>query len=340
MDRANARFDHLLSSFGISAGRTPVIVAPMSGITDVAFRRIALRFGADLVVSEMVAAHGLVRGEEEARLRSEGVGVSPHIVQLAGREPSWMAEAARLAEGAGAAIVDINLGCPAKKVTGGLAGSALMREPDLALRIIGHVVAAVRVPVTVKMRLGWDGRCLNAPEIAARAADLGVSLVTVHGRTRQQFYKGNADWCAIAATVGDCTAPVIANGDIVDEASATAALARSGAAGVMMGRALLGQPWLAGRVSRALNRQAPIEPTRTVRIEAAIEHYEGMLGLYGIRMGVRHARKHLAAYADHAGEGGFGLPPALRAELVTTDDPARVVSLLGRLAEAPVRMAA
>ena len=317
-----------------------MLVAPMSGITDVAFRRIARRFGADLVVSEMVAAHGLVRGDEEARLRSEGEGISPHVVQLAGRDPAWMAEAAKLAEGAGAAVIDINLGCPAKKVTGGLAGSALMREPDLALRIISAVVAAARVPVTVKMRLGWDERCLNAPEIAARAADLGIAAVTVHGRTRQQFYKGAADWRAIGATVDGCAAPVIANGDIVDEPSAAAALAQSGASGVMMGRALLGQPWLAGRMSRALNAEAPLEPDRAARIEAAIEHYEAMLDLYGIRMGVRHARKHLAAYADRAGEGGFGLPPELRVELVTTDEPARVVSLLGRLAEAPFRMAA
>lgn len=317
-----------------------MMLAPMSGITDVAFRRVAIRFGADLVVSEMVAAHGLVRGEEEARLRSEGQGVRPHIVQLAGRDPAWMAEAARLAQGAGASVIDINLGCPAKKVTGGLAGSALMREPDLALRIIEAVVAAARVPVTVKMRLGWDAGSPNAPQIAARAAEAGIAAVTVHGRTRQQFYQGSADWPAIAATVAACPVPVLANGDILDEASARSALACSGAAGVMVGRAALGQPWLAGRLSRALNGLAPAEPDPAEKRDAAIEHYESMLGLYGRRMGVRHARKHLAAYADRAAEAGCGLPAALRAELVTTDDPARVVALLGRLDMAPARRAA
>lgn len=320
--------------------RIPVVLAPMSGITDVAFRRIALRFGADLVVSEMVAAHGLVRGDEEARLRSEGQGVSPHVVQLAGRDAGWMAEAARLAQGAGADVVDLNFGCPAKKVTGGSAGSALMREPLLALRIVEAVVAAVTVPVTVKMRLGWDHGCLNAPDIAARAADLGIRSVTVHGRTRQQFYTGSADWRAIAAVVRACPVPVIANGDIGDEAGARAALAQSGAAGVMLGRATLGQPWLAGRIARALDGAAPSEPGPEAKRDAAIEHYEGMLSLYGRRMGVRHARKHLAAYADRAGEEGRGLGPEDRAELVTTDEPGRVLSLLARLGEAPIRMAA
>lgn len=317
-----------------------MMLAPMSGITDVAFRRIAIRFGADFVVSEMVAAHGLVRGEEEARLRSEGQGVLPHIVQLAGRNPAWMAEAARLAQGAGASVIDINLGCPAKKVTGGLAGSALMREPDLALRIIEAVVAAAQVPVTVKMRLGWDGASPNAPQIAARAAEAGIAAVTVHGRTRQQFYQGSADWRAIAATVAACRVPVIANGDILDEASARAALRLSGAAGVMVGRATLGQPWLAGRLSRALNGLAPDEPGLAEKRDAAIEHYEGMLALYGRRMGVRHARKHLAAYADRAAEAGGGLPAALRAELVTTDDPSRVLVLLEGLGMADARRAA
>jgi nifR3 family TIM-barrel protein len=321
-----------------------VILAPLSGLTDVVFRRIAQRFGADLVVSEMVAASGLVKGEEEARLRSEGEGVSPHVVQLAGRDPRWMAEAARLSEGAGADAIDINFGCPAKKVTGGLAGSALMREPDLALSIVGAVVAAVKVPVTVKMRLGWDAVSHNAPEIARGAADLGVVALTVHGRTRQQFYTGMADWRAVAATVAASPVPVIVNGDIVDEASARSALAASGAAGVMIGRAALGEPWLVGRISRALAGLAPAEPEAAVRTAAAIEHYEGMLSLYGLRMGIRHARKHVAAYADRAAEEGFGLGPAERAELVTSEDPARVVTLLGRLRDEPrsaqIRMAA
>ena len=328
-----------------SEGRgAPAILAPLSGLTDVVFRRVARRFGADLVVSEMVAASGLVRGDEEARLRSEGEGVSPHVVQLAGRDPRWMAEAARLSEGAGADAIDINFGCPAKKVTGGLAGSALMREPDLALSIVAAVVGAVKVPVTVTMRLGWDAASHNAPEIARGAADLGVAALTVHGRTRQQFYTGIADWQAVAATVAASPVPVIVNGDIVDETSARSALAASGAAGVMIGRAALGEPWLVGRISRALAGLAPAEPEPATRTEAAIEHYEGMLSLYGLRMGIRHARKHVAAYADRAAEEGFGLGPAERAELVTSEDPARVVSLLGRLRDEPrpaqIRMAA
>lgn len=318
----------------------PVALAPLSGLTDVAFRRIARRFGADFVVSEMVAAHGLVRGEEEARLRSEGTGVSPHIVQLAGRDPTWMAEAARLAEGAGANVIDVNMGCPAKKVTGGLAGSALMREADLALRIIESAVSAVTVPVTVKMRLGWDAQCLNAPEIARRAAELGIAAVTVHGRTRQQFYTGCADWQAVVATVRACPAPVIVNGDIVDAASARAALAASGAAGVMVGRAALGRPWLLGEISRALAGLPTLDIPPSVKTEAAIEHYEGMLALYGPRMAVRHARKHLAAYADCASLEGFGLPPGERMELVTSEDPTRVRSILGRLRSSGTRMAA
>lgn len=316
------------------------MLAPLSGLTDVAFRRIARRFGADLVVSEMVAAHGLVRGEEEARLRSEGQGVSPHIVQLAGRDPSWMAEATRLAEGAGAEVIDINLGCPAKKVTGGLAGSALMREPDLALRIIGAAISAASVPVTVKMRLGWDSTCLNAPAIASRAAEMGAAAIIVHGRTRQQFYKGHADWRAIAETVAACPVPVFANGDVVDEPSARAALEKSGAAGVMVGRAAIGQPWLVGRISRALNGLAPREPSALEKRDVAIEHYEGMLSLYGLRMGVRHARKHLAAYADCAAVEGGGLSAEARAELVTSEDPRRVLELLGRLGDEAIRMAA
>lgn len=332
--------DHFLSIFSSPEHRIPVALAPMSGITDVAFRRIALRFGADIVVSEMVAAHGLVRGEEEARVRSEGQGVSPHIVQLAGRDPVWMAEAARLAEGAGADVIDINMGCPAKKVTGGLAGSALMREPELALRIIEAVVTAAQVPVTVKMRLGWDDRSHNAPDIAGRAAELGVAAVAIHGRTRQQFYTGTADWRAISPSVERCSVPVIANGDIVDAATARAALHQSGAAGVMVGRAVLGQPWLLGRIARGLNGLPAAEPSPSDMTAAAIEHYEGMLSLYGLRMGIRHARKHIAAYADRAAEAGRALPPTERAELVTSEDPARVVALLSRLDDAPIRIAA
>lgn len=311
------------------------VLAPMSGVSDVAFRRLARRFGAALVVTEMVAADAYLAGEEEARLRSEGQGVSPHAVQLVGRDPVRMAEAARLAEAAGADLVDINLGCPAKRVTGGLAGSALMREPDLALRIIGAVLAAIAVPVTVKMRLGWDDASRNAAEIAARVAALGAAAVTVHGRTRQQFYAGRADWAAIAAVVGAVRLPVLANGDVGTVASARACLGQSGAAGVMIGRQAVGQPWLVGKIGAALAGTPWRSPSPAERADAAIEHYETLLGLYGRDVGIRHARKHLAGYADRAAADGLGLSRPERAELVTTTSPARAAGLLRRLFEEP-----
>src|SRR5918994_1083489 len=223
--------------------RCNAILAPLSGVTDVAFRRIAKRRGAGLVVSEMVASDELVQGSKEAQLRAEGAGIEPHVVQLAGCEPSWMAEAVRVAEGAGARIVDINMGCPAKRVIGGYAGSALMRDLDHAARLIEATVKAASVPVTVKMRLGWDHASLNAPDLARRAASLGAAAVTVHGRTRQQFYKGSADWTAIAATVAAIACPVIANGDVGSLEDARRCLSASGAAAVMVGRAAVGRPW-------------------------------------------------------------------------------------------------
>src|SRR5829696_5641431 len=211
-------FDQKIGAGGFSIGSVQVgsaaILAPLSGVTDVAFRRIAKRLGAGLVVSEMVASDELVQGSEEAQLRSEGAGIEPHVVQLAGCEPYWMAEAARVAEGAGARIIDINMGCPAKRVIGGYAGSALMRDLDHACRLIEATVEAATIPMTVKMRLGWDHGTINAPELARRAEGLGVQAVTIHGRTRQQFYKGKADWKAIAAVVRNVGIPVIANGDI------------------------------------------------------------------------------------------------------------------------------
>ncbi len=312
----------------------------MSGVTDVAFRRIALRFGASAVVTEMVAAECFVAGDEEARLRSEGLGIAPHAVQLVGREPLRMAEAARLAEAAGADTIDINMGCPAKRVTGGLSGSALMREPDLALAILGAVVAAVRVPVTLKMRLGWDDATRNAADLAQRAADLGVAAVTVHGRTRHQFYTGRADWGAIADVVDRVSIPVTANGDVASLPDARACLAASGAASVMVGRAALGQPWLLGEIAAGLGGRHRAAPTPEARMAAAIDHYEGLLALYGRRIGTRHARKHLAAYADRAAESGYGLTADGRRELVTTLEPARVVALLGRIYGEPIRLAA
>jgi nifR3 family TIM-barrel protein len=316
------------------------ILAPLSGVTDVVVRRIARRFGASLVVSEMVACDDYVRGEEEARLRAEGEGVTPHVVQLAGCDADWMARAARLAAEAGADLIDINMGCPAKRVTGGWAGSALMRDLDHATSLIQAVVAAVRVPVTVKMRLGWDERSMNAPELARRAQDVGASAVTVHGRTRQQFYKGRADWAAIAAVAEGLTVPLVANGDIESIEDARRCLAESKANAVMIGRSAMGRPWLVGQIAAGLAGRAVREPDTDEKVAAASEHYEGLLALYGARMGIRHARKHLAAYADEARAGGFGLSDADRAALVTTEDPATVLRLLRGLYAVPARKAA
>lgn len=310
------------------AGRA--FLAPMSGVTDVGMRRVARRFGAPAVVSEMVASDDYVKGDSESRLRAEGAGIDPHIVQIAGCDPYWMAEAAKLAEASGAAIVDINMGCPAKRVTGGYAGSALMREPELALRLVEATVAAVQIPVTLKMRLGWDHASLNAPDIARRAEAAGVRLITIHGRTRMQFYKGRADWAAIRAVSEAVAVPVVANGDGASLADARAMLEASGADAVMIGRAAVGRPWLLGEIAAGLEGQDWREPSATEKAEAALEHYETLVALFGPLAGTRHARKHLAAYAEHAG-GGEHLSPARAADrlrLVTSENPAEVRQLL------------
>ena len=313
-----------LSRIGVGS---PVFLAPMAGITDLPFRTLARRFGADLVVSEMVASAEMVQARPGVRAKAElGLGVEGSAVQLAGREPRWMAEAARICAGQGARIIDINFGCPAKKVTSGLSGSALMREPDRALRLVEAVVAAVDVPVTIKTRLGWDGAALNAPEIAAWAEAAGIAMVTVHGRTRCQFYQGTADWAAIGAVKRAVGVPVIANGDILDLASARRALELSGADGVMIGRGARGAPWLPGQVAAALGgRPVPEAPRGAALAALILEHYEALLGFHGRDIGARVARKHLGWYLDRVPGAA-----ALRARLLAETDPGRVAAMIAR----------
>jgi len=294
---------HSLSGTTIRLGRytfqRPVLLAPMSGVTDLPFRRIAAGFGADLVVTEMVASESFGKGDAEMSLRTAGEGMAPHMVQLAGREAHWMGEAARMAEANGADIIDINMGCPARRVTSGWSGAALMRDLDHALTLIEATVAAVTVPVTLKMRLGWDRASINAPELARRAEAAGVRLITVHGRTRDQFYEGRADWAAIRAVRAATALPLIANGDVGGFADADAMLAESGADGIMIGRGACGRPWLPAAVSRYFGTGERWDgPAGAALAELVVAHHESLVDHYGPVKGVLAARKHLSWYLD------------------------------------------
>jgi nifR3 family TIM-barrel protein len=311
------------------------LLAPMSGITDQPFRRLAHRLGAGLVVAEMAAEKLINSSHRETLMRiAPSPGIRPHVVQIMGRDPGQMAEAARVAADCGADMVDINMGCPARKVVSGLAGSALMREPALALAIIDAVVAAVEVPVSLKMRLGWDHSSRNAPDIARSAAQAGIAMLFVHGRTRCQFYDGAADWFAIGDVVSAVGVPVYANGDIRRLCDVDACLGQSGAAGIMIGRGALGRPWFVGQAARYIeNAAATGEPSSAQQHDLVIEHYDDMLLHYGRELGVRVARKHLGWYiddlfADHAERATW------RAMLLRDSDPKRVTARIDDMFDA------
>lgn len=315
----------------------PVLLSPLAGITDLPYRNLVSSFGAGLVVSEMIASQEMVQSRPSEQAKAElGFDAANTAVQIAGKDARWMAECARMCEANGARLIDINMGCPAKKVTNGYSGSALMREPDHAISLIEAVVSAVSVPVTLKTRLGWDDETRNAAALARRAEQAGIKMVTIHGRTRCQFYKGRADWAAIREVREAVSIPVVANGDIVDSATAAQALEQSGADGVMIGRGAQGRPWLLAQVAADIfGTRAPNIPVGNALVDMICEHYQDMLSFYGIDLGRRVARKHLGWYMDD-----LQTETPLRKRILTEPDHGKVPGLLRQLASPERRVAA
>jgi tRNA-dihydrouridine synthase B len=332
------RFEHMPFSFAIGDFEItdPVALAPMAGVTDAPFRRQARQFGPGLVVSEMVTAAAFLSGKPDVRAKArldpaeQGDAAVAASVQIAGREPDEIAESARRAEGMGAQIIDINMGCPAKKVTSGAAGSALMRDPDHALRLIDSAVGAVSAPVTLKMRLGWNDETLTGPEIASRAEEAGIRMIAVHARTRAQFYTGDADWRRVRRIRAATRLPLLINGDISSTRQARIAMMQSGADGVMIGRAACGAPWLPGEIAAHFAGRRFARPDKNQRIDLTIAYYHDLLHRYGCEIGVRVARKHLA-WRLQAMFFAPEITESRRKILMKLDDPKEVVSQLNSL---------